>query len=230
MSFNVVDIILVIIIGFSCFTAYRKGFLLTFYKLVSFFIAIWVAWIVNPIIKGVLIDYTKLDTWLYDKLNGGLKNIITESIENGTLSQKEEAIGKINIPNILKQNLITQMENTENQNNLLDFITEHLTDICINIISFVLVIIVSLIILAVIKGLLSIISEIPIIEQANKVLGLAFGILIASLRIWLIFLIIGLFSNVETPGIIVRTITSSWIGNFYYQNNLISYVILKLLS
>lgn len=250
IGFNAVDLILLGIIILTCYTSYKKGLLLTLYKIIAFFLAIWIAWAINPIVKGALIKHTQIDEWLNENIVTG----ITEAIDNTMESNdgNENAIEELNLPDFIKDYLkketvevdenenqsdgnelvdkINEKLNDKKQNKIAEKVTESLSNVCLTVISFVVVIIIVTIILSLLKGMLQIISDIPIIEVINKLAGAGFGFILASFQIWIVFLIIGLFINVNEENTLYNWISESMLGSWYYNNNLISYIILKLLG
>lgn len=226
-----IDLIVLGILLFTCFKAYKNGLLLTLYQIISIFLAIWIAWAINPIVKTTLIEHTSIVEFLDKNIKDGITKSISNSLFTGeSTSESEDAVSKLNVPKFVKDYLAKSSMEDKTQNSLATFLTDKITDICLTIISFLLVIVIVTIILSLLKGLIKMISEIPVIEQVDKLTGILFGIMLGAIKVWVIFLIVGLFIKPGSDGTLFKYITGSYLGNWFYNNNLISYIILKILG
>ena len=226
----IVDVIILAVIISTCVNAYKKGLLLTLYKIISVFLAIWIAWAINPIVKTTLVEHTKIVDFLDKNITEGITRSISNSLFTGDSEDGEDAVSSLNVPKFVKDYLQEKATEDTSEAGLANFISDKLTDICLTIISFLLVIIIVTIILSLLKGLLQMVSDIPIIESLNKIAGILFGIMYAAIKIWIVFLILGLFINATKGGWLYDSIATSYLGNWFYNNNLISYIILKMLG
>lgn len=228
----IVDVIVCAILLTTCYGAYKKGLLLTLYKIISIFLAIWIAWAINPIVKTTLQEHTGIVEFLDKNINEGITRSISNSLftGRGDEAENENAVESLNVPKFVKNYLAEKATEDTSESGLANFISEKLTDICLTIISFLIVVVIVTIVLSLLKGILQMVSEIPVIESINKLAGVVFGAMYGALKIWLVFLILGLFINATKGGWIYDSISASYLGNWFYDNNLISYIILKFLG
>lgn len=221
----ILDIIVIAFLVFEVVKAYKKGLLLTLYRIISFFLAIWVAWMINAPIKNALIEHTGMYDWMKTHISEGIVNSIDNSLLTKDDVTSESAVEDVNAPNFIKD-LIVDAAKEEAESKLGEIITNKVTDICMTIVSFIIVILVVMIIMSLLQGILKIISDIPIIDSINKLAGGFFGILWGSIKIWIVLVILGLIFSEAVHGWVSGTIITNW----YYENNLITYIIVKLLG
>lgn len=219
------DIVVIVFLLVEVVKAYKKGLLLTLYRIISFFLAIWIAWMINAPIKNALIEHTGMYDWMKTNISEGIVNSIDNSLLTKDDVTSETAVEDVNAPSFIKK-LIVDSAKEETSNKLGEVITAKITDICMTIVSFVIVILVVMIIMSLLQGILKILSDIPIVDIVNKLAGGFFGILWGSIKIWIVLVILGLiFSDT------VHTwVSGTFITNWYYENNLITYIIVKLLG
>lgn len=240
----IIDLIILLVIGLTCYTSYKKGLLLTLYKIISFFLAIWIAWVINPVVKGGLTKYTNIETWLETNISEGITRTIDNSLISGgnkitgdddddeKVDEKnaDKTIEDLKVPNFVKSYLKSKLENDSTKKEISNFVSKSLTNICLTIISFILVILIVALVLSLLKGILQMISNIPIIDIINKIAGAGFGLMLSAIEIWLVFLLIGLAINVNSESALYGWISNSTLGSWFFNNNLISYVIVKILG
>ena len=163
----IVDVLILVMLIATIYTSYKKGLLLTLYKIVSIFLAIWIAWAINPIVKNTLIEKTSIEDYINENITEGVTRSISNSLFTGEATEdNEDAVSNLNVPNFFKSYLAKKASEDKSEAGLASFISAKLTDICMTIISFLLVVVLVVLILSLLKGILEIISEIPIIESS----------------------------------------------------------------
>ena len=81
--FNIIDIIVVLVILFSVFLGYKKGFVKTVVSLLSFFVAIGMALFFYKPFAVILTVNTTIDDWI-------IENIVSKEYEEKNLNQPDE--------------------------------------------------------------------------------------------------------------------------------------------
>lgn len=219
------DIALLVFLLVEAVRSYKKGLLLTLYRIISFFLAIWIAWMINAPIKTALKEHTGMYDWMKTNISEGIVNSIDNSLLTKDDVSSESSVEDINAPGFI-QKLVFDAAKEDTSNKLGEVITEKVTDICMTIVTFVIVILVVMIIMSLLQGLLKILSDIPLVDIVNKLAGGFFGILWGSIKIWLVLVILGLIFSETVHDWVSGTILTNW----YYENNLITYIIVKLLG
>ncbi len=111
-----------------------------------------------------------------------------------------------------------------------DVAVETASTIIINTISFIIIIILAKILVTILSEVLNIASKFPVIKQANKVLGMAIG-LVSGLLIC--YIAIGVMKNLSanaTVSQILESIKSSSIAVRFYDNNIVADVLTKIME
>lgn len=105
--------------------------------------------------------------------------------------------------------------------------TEITSIIITKIISFLLVILIIKILLSILVNSLNLIAKLPIIRQANSLLGLCTGILSGIIICYIIIGIIGSLSGNDFVYSLQQHIRSSYIANLMYDSNSITTLLSK---
>ncbi|WP_058486676.1 CvpA family protein [Defluviitalea phaphyphila] len=227
---NAADIIIILILIINGFIAYKRGFVLSFFKLISSILSIFLAYRIYPVVSSFLRNSTPLFENIKNKI--GLTLTIENADNMGTLSGQIETINNLNLPKFLKSALI-ENNNTEvykilNVDNLKDYIAGYIANICINIISMILVLIIVTIGLKIIINILDILAKLPIINSVNRLFGFIFGLIMGVLHIWVIFVILFMFHSNPFFNQVFLLISESVIAKFLYEYNLLLKWLLKL--
>lgn len=102
---------------------------------------------------------------------------------------------------------------------------ETLTALVINAISFVIVILAVKMLIMIASNVLNIVSKFPVIKQANKLLGMAAGVLSGIL---VCYIVIGVIATPGAEGnvkILQESIENSYLAVNLYENNMIAKVL-----
>lgn len=154
-----------------------------------------------------------------------------ENIE-GITSYVAQIVEVLNLPEdlahqidtaISQENLMKLIGNGESslRGVLTAIIAVRLTDIIFNTIIYIIVFIAIFMILRIVVAATGLISYLPIIHQANKAVGLIFGLAEGLILVWLMFAVITAFGNSEWAADVLADIGSNGFLSFIYNNNLI---------
>lgn len=105
---------------------------------------------------------------------------------------------------------------------LLQSSTEAASQIVIDVISFVAVIILAKIIISLVGGMLNVISKLPVIHQANSLLGLIIG---AVSGIVICYIAVGVIGAVAEHSQISKAIENSILVSYLYETNIITEIL-----
>jgi len=201
-----VDLCVLAIIGLCIFFGYKKGLIGVAFKIVSFVLAIIIAFILFNPISNFIVNNTTLD----DKI----ESMVVEKvkIENEIISETEDVEGYVQ----------TSLKNVaiDTANDAVKSVARQITITIVNIIVFLIVFVLAKVILLLTKGVLNFISGLPIIKQFNKTGGIIYGFVKGLLIVYLIFAIISLIAISNTSEIIIL-INQSILGKILYNNNLL---------
>ncbi len=202
-----IDIIILAIIALSVFLGYKQGLVKVAIKLVSFLIAIIIAFMLYKPATNFIIQNTQID----DKI----ENSIIEKITPAGLSKEDKVTSNVNISTKIADITDNSIENISNQ----------LTTKLIEAISLFLIFIVTKIVLKFITILADSIAKLPILKQFNKIGGIVYGLLRGLIIVYTILgvaLLCEPLIGTEVSGLLQNSIVSKSI----YDNNILIMIFL----
>lgn len=220
---NLFDLIVLLIFIISGWIAYKRGFILSLFKLVSRIVSIFLSYKLYPVVSAFLRNVSPLYEAIKSKI---APSVLTEStVQSNTLAGQSAAINNLQIPGFIKSSLI-ENNNPEiykilNVDGLRDYIAGYIANICINIISLILVFIIVSIGLRIIIGILDLISKLPVLSPINNLFGLIFGVISGLINIWLFFIVLFIFQSNPLFEKVFILLEESLIAGLLYEYNLL---------
>lgn len=185
-----IDIILIAILLISAFSGYKRGLVKLGAKLFAGIIAIVVTLILYRPIAGAIIKNTTLDE--------KIQNIIIENASNfGEDSNKD--------------NNITEQLTNEVKNQMIPQEAEKIAISAIYAITSVVLFVVVKIILSIVISLIDGIARLPILKQFNEIGGMAYGILRGILIVFIVILLMGVYTKIKPESTLNYNIQKSYI-------------------
>lgn len=231
----IIDLIVVAFILLCIILGYRKGLTGSLLKIVSFVLALVVAFILFKPISGFIIDNTNWDENLEQTIRNMVQNSEEENSENkdnlqeknDSKTNEQETENTQNMPTVIVDYINQAVENagTEAKGAILDATARNIAVTIINVGVLITLFILSRIVLFFIKGLADLITKLPVIKQFDKLGGIIYGMLEALVVLYVIFAIISFISPFINGTEFIGSIQKSFFGNLMYNNNLL----LKLL-
>lgn len=219
---NWIDIFCLVIIALSSLVGLFRGFILSFFGIITYIVAFlftreYYALFAKYVAKMDFVEGIK--SFFQEKLQG-------LSISGGTLDFSQlDALPKF-LGRIAKKSDVVTDPSTSIEVAKIR-LTESMTEATVNVISFILLFIISALILTIIVRLLNSVFSLPILKEFNKMVGLLFGVIRGVLIVMIIFALVPpidtLFSNLD----IIGAIYSSKLGVYFYEYNLV-YMIIDL--
>lgn len=206
----IVDLIIVGILVLCVFLGYKRGLTGSLLKIVTFLLALIIAFILFKPVSNFIINNTKLD----ENLESSIKSMFLEVEENDTSS---------NMPTAMTDYINKVIEDAADDAKTA-VVETAARDVAISIINLGVVIVVYIIariILIFVKGIASLITKLPVIKQFDKLGGIIFGLLKALVIIYVILAIISFVSTVITDSGVIDAINQSFIGKGMYNNNIL---------
>lgn len=217
----VVDLIIVVILAGCIITGIKKGLTGSIIKLVSFIVALVLAFMLYKPVAAAITKNTQIDE--------NIQNTIIQTFSK----EKEETPGdssqEQNMPTKFVQDINSKIENetTDARNKIVEETAKTTTTTIINIGSGIIVFIVARILLVIVSLFAKTITNLPIISQIDKIGGLAYGAIEGMLVIYIVLGLISLTSLIWANNVVVTAVTKSTIGSILYNNNIILNILLK---
>ena len=224
---NWLVILVLVFLAAYIIRGYHNGFIKTVFSICAVFIAVVVASLGSSTLGGILKDnetiYEAIDNKVADTLN-----IDTEAKSN---KEQQNYINSLPVPDSLKEALV------ENNNNkvyeLMDtskfgtYVSGYITCMILNAIAFVLLFVVTLILVRVIANVLDVVSKLPVINGINKIGGLFLGLLHGFVVLWILCLVLTIFSGTGIGEACFKAINESAFLSIIYNNNLLLYFVVN---
>lgn len=215
----IIDLIVLGLILICVFFGYRKGLTKCVIKILSFVIALVVAFVLFKPVSNFVIDNTTLD----DNIRNSIAQVVQDDVSE-TGEVKEES----NLPQAMVDYINEEITNTVEQTKetIVNTVADQISKIAVNACVAIGLFIIARIALMFVSALSSLITDLPIIKQVDKTGGIIYGLVEALLILFIIFAIISFISPmIENSGLIVA-INKSILGSVLYNNNLLLNIIL----
>ena len=214
----IIDLVIIAIIALCVLIGYYKGLTGSLLKIVSFVLALVIAFILFKPVSNFIIDKTDWDE--------NLEQAIRQSILKNEEEPKEET-KKENMPDVITDYINNAVEKAGNEAKtaIVDSTARDVSVMIINIAVAIALFIVSKILLLLVKGLADLLTKLPVIKQFDKLGGIVFGILQSLLIIYIALAIISFASPMMSETGIIEGLQKSYIGSVMYNNNLLLKII-----
>lgn len=209
----IVDLIIIAVVLLFIFLGYKKGLTGSLIKLLSFIIAIVVAFVLYKPVANAVIENTVID----DNIRTTLR--ATLGVEDKTKNTEE------NVPSTIMDNINKEIENAtdEVKANVID----HTTITIVNIGSGIVIFLAVRVILVIISLFAKILTDLPVIKQVDKLGGLAYGAIEGIVIVYAVLAVISLTSVIWANNAVVTAIAKSSLGEMLYNNNIILNLLFK---
>lgn len=212
----IIDAIILGILVLCIALGYRKGLTGSLLKIISFVLALVIAFVLFKPVSNFIIDKTNWD----ENLEQGIRDtIISNDKQEEKVSQEENQ----NMPSVMLDYINKTVENAGNEAKeaVADATARQVAIMIINAGVWFALFLVARIILIFVKGLANLITSLPIIKQFDKLGGIIYGLVEAVVVIYAILAVLSFISPVVSGTGILDAIQKSLIGSVMYNNNLL---------
>lgn len=209
---NIADVVLIIIVGLCTFIGIRTGLVRTAIRFGAVFLSIFIALIIYPMFSEMFLS-SEMANSLSETINTEYVLPYINNMLEGSLGELNEANGVLGI---ISKNADMQAASAA------EVLSDRITAIFVNVVTFLIIMILCRIAFAVISKLLIGVSEFPVLKQLNAfaggIIGLLQGILICYLIITAVSAIAAVNPSIKN---IDESIQNSAIASYMYNNNFI---------
>lgn len=199
----IIDILIAVIICVTLFFAVKKGFVKTALGTLGFFIAAAVAIAFCGALGNALAESalgTKVETVVSSVVDGVISEedytdvFDTDGDDKSALSTVFSAFGAGEVYESVKEGYAERCsEGLEAARSYIkDCINEKAVTFCCDILAFLLLYFGTRLLLKIAEGIVGKLTELPVLKQADKLLGVVAGLLLAALRVWLFCVVLRL--------------------------------------
>jgi uncharacterized membrane protein required for colicin V production len=217
----------VILIGYA-FSGRQRGFIRTVFALFSTIIALMLTVWISPVISKQLQENNKVMGFVSERV----EKAISFKDMGDKVSEQVEFINKLPMPKAIRNTLVEN--NTKDVykamavDNFKEYISNSISRIIINAASFIVIMLIILIALALLCETLNIISKLPIINGLNKTAGLLAGLLQGIVVVWIGCIFLTVLGGTKLGQNIFEMINDSTFLSIIYNNNLLLNFIINL--
>ncbi len=215
----IIDLIVLGIILLCIFFGYKKGLTKCVIKILSFVIALVIAFVLFKPVSNFVINNTTLD----DNIRNSIAQIVQDDVSE-TGEVKEES----NLPQAMVNYINKEITNTVEQTKetVINAVADQISKIAVNVCVALGLFIIARIALMFVSAISSLVTDLPIIKQFDKIGGIIYGLVEALLILFIIFAIISFISPMIENSGLIATINKSILGSILYNNNLLLNIIL----
>ena len=211
----IIDIVIVAIIALCLFLGYRRGLTGSLLKILSFVLAIVIAFILFKPVSNLVINHTNWD----DSLKTSIEQFITEKT-----STPEE---KSSLPQVIVDYIDETMAQSVNEAKevAIENTAQSVTNLIVNAGVWIAVFIIARILLIFIKFITDLIAYLPVIYLFDILCVILYGILEAFVILYVLLAIISFIAPMINNAEFIDALNKSFIGSMLYNNN----ILLKIL-
>lgn len=210
----IVDLIIIATVLLFVFIGYKKGLTGSLIKLLSFIIAVALAFMLYKPVANMIIENTEID----DNIKATITRTFNKEDSNKNDEEKSE-------PSNIMENVSKEIENATNE--VKTTMIEETTKTIINVASAIVIYIAVRIILLIVSLFAKQITKLPLLKQVDEIGGIAYGAVEGIVIVYIVLSIISLTSVIWSDNIALTAITKSTLGNMLYNNNIILNLLFK---
>lgn len=212
---NYLLIVVLLVLAWSLFDGYKKGFMRGVFALLSWIIVLVLCNVATPIVTDFLIEETSIEESISETITEKLNVMIAES----GVVEFEQAV-----PEELKVALLGEEGNMEEilaANGQMVINSSSIVYTIISAVALIIVIVVTRILMVVIDMVLGVASKLPIIGPADKLLGIVCGGAKGLIICWIVLAIITVMALTGTNTELASYITESQLLAWLQDNNFV---------
>lgn len=227
--FTYLDAVVIAVITVFAFSNARKGFAKALLWFLPTLFGILLSWKMS----GAVIKYVRetfLFSFIMSKISSGLN--IGNILPDMTLSAQNSIISAMNVPEFIKNALVNNNNSVVyslfDAQTLKDYIAGFLANILISAAVVILLYFIGLIVGRLVLKIFSAVDDIPVLGFFSKLGGFIVGILKGVCIIWIACIAITFFCCKPSAQGFISMIESSYIAGWFYKNNILLYVVLRI--
>lgn len=231
---NVLTVMVFVILFAFGFRGYKNGLVKSIVSSFSVFITAALVVYLTPYIADFVENSTSVYKIVQEQCEQSFNIDMSESDayvqSNGTIVQiHEKMIDQLKIPEVMKEGLKKNNNLSNYQRlgikNFNEYVPRFIADIVVKAMCFVIAWILSLVLLIVAMKVLKLVTELPAIKGANRVLGIALGVAQGVVFVWFLFMIITMFSSTNVGANLLKMISENPFLEFLYSTNMVLHMI-----
>jgi uncharacterized membrane protein required for colicin V production len=223
---NLVDIIILSIMGMSIIIGTYNGFILSALHAASFFFSWVIAAIFYPVLTKVILGlfpgFLKSITFYVDG-SSQIPDIESRTAKIGSFTKEQVAhlVESIDLPNPFSRILASEVFQSSNGIQTLgEYFDTTMAAIIINIFSFILLFLLVKLIFTIAIGIGKAVRSLPVLKQFDSLAGAGFGLIRGIFMVYLVFALIPIIMALAPLDLITKHLDNSIFAGFFYNTNI----------
>lgn len=221
MSVNFTLIFVLLLIGILALIGWIKGLVEMVYGLCASIVILILTLVFNPVVRDFAKGNETIYTAVYSTVDSKVK------VPVSSLAECEEFIRGLELPKTLENGALKLVSNSAAKDedifeNFDSYIKNKLTELVISALAFLITALIACIAVNIAFWALDLLSKLPVIHTANKILGLTLGVIEGFLLVTLILAVIPVFSTTTFGSFVISEIRRNKFLEAIYEHNVLS--------
>ncbi len=231
MNWLLLGVLLIILI--FVIRGFRRGFLRVLYSLVAVLLLIGLVGYATPHVSGYLKEHTTIYANISQRWEEKIQNSAEGVIDSTVQGQQEalEAAG-IQLPDVLEERIfgtgLDKIGESVENTGVYQQAGERMASVIVAVLAFLAALILAILIVWLIGKITDVVNKIPVIKGINRFFGLFAGAFQGIIVIWLLFLLLSIFSATAFGSVLISYIEESPFLNILYNHNVVLEILMHL--
>lgn len=230
---NIVDYVILGILGISVLVGLYRGFVSSVLNTGSCLIAFGLSFWLSPKLVDLIKNNTGLITTLMNFTDAGSRigdvELSSVSVTDLTSDLITDVLSRVNLPSpldkLLQLNLQNQVYTPSGMNRVGDYVSQTIVGACLNVICFVITFVVLILVVSILINLIKAIFKFPVLKQMDTVVGGIFGLLRGLLLCFVAFSLLPLLETMLPIDLVKDLTAQSTLAPIFSNGNLILAII-----
>lgn len=206
------------VLALSALYGYKRGFIHIVLSMVAMIVTFVLAALLTVPVSAMISSATPLD----ENIEKSVSSLVADANVVDVTS-----ISNLNLPEQIEEILVEGASGAVG--GFAEYVVDTVSDLILKAIVFFVLIIVIYIIVRIVILMLDFISKLPVINSINKTGGLIVGLVQGLLIVWIGCLVVTAFSDKAWAQEVFAQINANPLLTFIYNNNLIIFIVTKLI-
>lgn len=225
-------ITVLVILGAFGLYGYMRGFVRVVFSIVAIFLVIGLVSLMTPYTAAFLKEQTPLYNSVREKCIESIQLKAQEEMQQN--AEQQEQINGIELPQqwqeFFSDKAIGAADGFMENNGVYEQMGDYAAGIIVKGIAFLITLIIVALVLGLLVNLLDIIAKLPVLDSMNHIGGLAAGLVQGLLVVWILFVIITVCQTTSFGQEMMESINGNIFLKLLYEYNGIEYVVMRVLT
>ena len=221
----------VLLVSGNIVWGFFRGFLRVVYSMIAWILILVFVTFATPYVADWLTENTKLDTRIEQGCRERLKDIVAGDGKEEASDTKLDGL-TLRLPDNVGERLLDTQKVTDGlleKSGLYQTMASKASSLAMRAIAFILVMVITMIAFHLIAVAIDLVAKLPVIGEANHLLGGVAGAVKGIMILWLLFAFVAMGAATEAGSMLIDVIYGSPVLQWLYENNLLLTVILSFL-